>query len=231
MPDKAKVMSRAAITILVVDDDCSVRTTWAQIFTQIGHEVRSASDGFSALREIRNELPSILLSDLDMPGMSGFELLSVVRRRFPKVQVIAMSGAYMGDDASGRIAADAFYQKGTGIGRLLRIVGGMSRPERQPVLRHPDALTPIWIPGNGHGPSGMPYVTIACPECLRAFTQVIGAASAVMQEAICTSCSSSIRYAVVQPTNAAFGNHVPSEVRREVSAPQVDQRVVGCVTQ
>ncbi len=131
MPNRANAMSRAAIKILIVDNECSVRTTWAQILTQIGYQVRSASDGFSALREMRQRLPNILLSDLNMPGMSGFELLSVVRRRFPQVQAIAMSGAYMGDGASGGIAADAFYQKGTGIGRLLQIVQAMSRPERR----------------------------------------------------------------------------------------------------
>ena len=54
-----------------------------------------AEDGFSALAEIRKEVPDILLSDLNMPRMSGFELLSVVRRRFPSIRTIAMSGAFM----------------------------------------------------------------------------------------------------------------------------------------
>ena len=52
------------------------------------------ADGLSALIEIREEVPDILLSDLNMPAMSGFELLSVVRRRFPAIYVIAMSGMF-----------------------------------------------------------------------------------------------------------------------------------------
>ena len=56
----------------------------SHVLTEIGYRVRSAEDGFSALREMRHEVPDILLSDLNMPGMSGFELLSVVRRRFPR---------------------------------------------------------------------------------------------------------------------------------------------------
>jgi CheY-like chemotaxis protein len=56
----------------------------AHIFTELEHSVRSAEDGFSALVEIRQEIPDIVLSDLNMPGMSGVEFLSVVRRRFPK---------------------------------------------------------------------------------------------------------------------------------------------------
>ncbi len=56
--------------------------------------------------------------------MSGFELLSVVRRRFPAIQVIAMSGAYSCDGVPPGVAADAFYQKGTHPGLLFRIVKG-----------------------------------------------------------------------------------------------------------
>ena len=60
--------------------------------------MRSAEDGLSALREIRQESPDILLTDLNMPGMSGFELLTEVRSLFPTISVIAMSGAFCGSD-------------------------------------------------------------------------------------------------------------------------------------
>ena len=80
--------------LLIVDDEPSIRYSLACVLTEIGYDVRSAEDGFSALLEIRNEVPEILLSDLNMPGMSGFELLSEVRRQFPAIQTIAMSGAF-----------------------------------------------------------------------------------------------------------------------------------------
>jgi hypothetical protein len=51
-------------------------------------------------------------ASLNMTEMSGFELLSVVRRRFPEIVAIAMSGAYLGTDVVPTIAADAFYAKG-----------------------------------------------------------------------------------------------------------------------
>ena len=62
--------------LLIVDDEPSIRMSMTHLFTELGCSVRSAEDGFSALRHIRSELPEIILSDLNMPGMSGFELLS-----------------------------------------------------------------------------------------------------------------------------------------------------------
>ena len=51
-----------------------------------------------------------------MPQMSGFEFLSVVRRRFPELLVVAMSGAYdSGDSVPGGVIADAFYAKASPI--------------------------------------------------------------------------------------------------------------------
>ena len=88
-------MPDTRLRLLVVDDEPSLRRSFSLVFHQLGYDVRSAEDGFSALSEMRKEIPDILLSDLNMPGMSGFELLSVVRRRFPAVPVIAMSGCIL----------------------------------------------------------------------------------------------------------------------------------------
>jgi CheY-like chemotaxis protein len=125
----------------------------SHIFAELGHSVRSAEDGFSALVEIRQEIPDVVLSDLNMPGMSGFEFLSVVRRRFPGIHVIAMGGAGCGDAVQPRVATDAFYEKATSLGSLLQIVEAVTHPER-PTVQHPRRLTPIWIQSKGHAPSG-----------------------------------------------------------------------------
>jgi CheY-like chemotaxis protein len=167
-------MPNAKVKLLIVDDEPSIRVSLSQIFIASGHSVRSAVDGFSALIEIRQEAPEILLSDLNMPGMSGFELLSVVRRRFPAIRVIAMSGSFSGDGVPPGVAADAFYEKGTGVGSLLQMVESMAQSERPPSFQHLSMLAPIWIPRNGHDSSGEAYVIITCPECLRMFPQVFG---------------------------------------------------------
>jgi CheY-like chemotaxis protein len=191
------------VKLLIVDDEWSIRMSFSQIFTEFGHSVRSAKDGFSALSEIRQETPDIILSDLNMPGMSGFELLSVVRRRFPKIHVIAMSGKFSGDGVPPGVAADAFYEKGTDLGSLLQIVEAMTCQERSPSLQQSNMLAPIWIPRNGHDPSGEAYVMITCPECLRTFPQVLDDAICDIHETGCVYCCSLVHYAIVQPANPA----------------------------
>ncbi|MGA9069710.1 MAG: response regulator, partial [Terracidiphilus sp.] len=68
-------MPSSKATMLIVDDEPSIRFSLSQSLAEMGYCARLATDGFSALREIRNRLPDFLLSDLNMPGMSGFELL------------------------------------------------------------------------------------------------------------------------------------------------------------
>lgn len=109
-------------TVLIVDDDRLLRTVLCDVFVESGYRARCAEDGFSALREIRQEVPDIVVSDLNMPGMSGLELLFVVRRRFPTIRVIAMSGAYSGNGVPPGVAADAFFEKGADLASLKRIV-------------------------------------------------------------------------------------------------------------
>jgi len=121
------------------------------------------------LEETRAEVPDILLSDLNMPGMSGFELLSVVRRRIPRIYVIATSGAFSGDVVPQGIAADASYEKATGLRRLFELLE-TAAVAGQHVRVGTSASTPIWISPSNHGASLDRQVFITCLECLRAFS-------------------------------------------------------------
>ncbi len=141
-------MSGRKASLLIVDDEHTVRSTLSLVLTEIGYSVRCAEDGFSALAEMQKEVPDILLSDLNMPGMTGFELLSVVRHRIPSVKTIAMSGAFSGDEVPSGVAADAFYQKGSSIDSLLRIVESLPPPDRISLnlpLPHPREVN--YMPG------------------------------------------------------------------------------------
>ncbi len=189
--------------LLVVDDEALVRTCLSEMLIEAGYTVRTASDGFSALGAIRDEMPDLILSDLNMPGMSGFEFLSVVRRRFPSIHVIAMSGGFSGAALPHGVAADAFYQKGTDPTFILRIVEDIARPGQSLVSRRTRLLAPIWIPSNGHNASGEMFVTITCPECLRAFPQILEQSAATNLETRCAWCRIPIHCAIVHSATAA----------------------------
>jgi CheY-like chemotaxis protein len=184
--------------VLVVDDKQLIRTSLSLLLSEEGYFVRGAEDGFSALRALREEVPEILLSDLNMPGMCGYELLRVVRRRFPSIQVIAMSGAFSGGKVPSGIAADAFYQKGSSMSALLRIVESLRLIERRDPLPVRIAA-PLLIRRNESNTFGAAHVTIACSECLRNFPQLLQGSAIRERTADCIYCGSSIRYSVVEP--------------------------------
>jgi CheY-like chemotaxis protein len=194
-------MAGTTVNLLVVDDDAALRMSLSHIFAAFGHRVRCAADGFSALSELRLEVPDIILSDLNMPGMSGFEFLSVVRRRFPSIKVIAMSSAFAIDDIPLGVAADAFYQKGSNLGHLLEMVEGMTTPEAPQSLKPAGTAAPIWVERTGHGFPGGANIMLTCPECLRAFPQLSLETPLPVHETNCIYCDSAFDYAVVQPTD------------------------------
>lgn len=189
-------MPEMSARILVVDDESSIRVCMGLVLTEAGYDVRSAAEGFSALREIRNEVPDILLTDLNMPGMSGFELLSVVWRRFPSIQRVAMSGVFPGVEIPSGVAADAFYQKGSsthGLLQTLRALPQHTRPAPLPCR----ASTILRIHRTEADSSPEACVTIACPECLRAFPQALRGMSGFMRETNCIHCGNSIQYTII----------------------------------
>ncbi|MGA2635130.1 MAG: response regulator [Terracidiphilus sp.] len=150
-------MPETKAKILIVDDEPSIRGAISAVLTEIGYGVRCAEDGHSALRELSREIPDIVLSDLHMPGMTGFELLSVLRRRFPEIHTIAMSGSFSGDEVPSGVAADAFYQKGSSTGCLLRIMDSLLKTERElPQKRGDRAVEHNTFQLNGAGREQLP---------------------------------------------------------------------------
>jgi CheY-like chemotaxis protein len=124
---------------LIVDDKEWLRIAISVVLEEFGYSVRCAEDGRSALREIHRQIPDILLSDLTMPGMSGFELLINVRRLFPAIKVIAMSGSFGGLEVPPGILADAFYPKGASVSTLLQILRALPRMKHR-VVESPATL-------------------------------------------------------------------------------------------
>lgn len=151
--------------ILVVDDNELLSGSLSQILSERGFVVRTASDGFEALASMRIEMPDVVISDLHMPGMSGFELLSVIRVRFPKVLAVAMSGAYPGSSVPPGIPADAYYAKGGGsVKHLLDLLNDLLGGEKWLGAR---SEAPMWIQWLPKYQKVDQTVHVVCAQCLR----------------------------------------------------------------
>ena len=80
------------MNILLVDDDEMVLLTVGDFLTRRGHALRTAADGSEALRLMDGDPPDLVISDIQMPGMDGIAFLRAVRRRFPDLPVILVTG-------------------------------------------------------------------------------------------------------------------------------------------
>jgi CheY-like chemotaxis protein len=180
--------------MLVVDDDPAIRDILSVVLTEIGYEVRAVEDGFAALIEIRKNAPDILLSDLNMPGMSGFELLCVVRHQFPVIHTVAMSSMFSSSEVPSGIAADAFYQKGTGVNSLLRLLQTLPRHDRVSA-DHTTVLQPLFPLRDDYVDLGDLHEMISYAECLRMVSMVQSQTISQMREVVCPQCSGLIQAA------------------------------------
>jgi len=78
--------------ILVVDDVDTIARVYARFLEREGYEVRIAFDGEQALEEWEKFHPDVVISDIRMPGMTGFELANTIRKKAPKQKIILMTG-------------------------------------------------------------------------------------------------------------------------------------------
>ena len=207
-------VSRAACTaqfsrrILVVDDDEPVLVATAGVLCDEGYEVRTAKDGFAALGALRGGMPDILISDLIMPRMSGYELLAVVRKRFPAIGVIARSADF--PTTLDSVAADRFLGKSEGatseLVRTVRELLLVCPPRSQPAREN---SSPASVPRSSTG-----YATLSCPMCLRTTSVPTRDSSLeIVLKHVCCHCGTEVSYRCetdVQIVEAAAQKWFPS---------------------
>lgn len=116
--------------VLVVEDDAALRETVAEILADAGYEVSSAGNGVEALASADVERPDLILLDLMMPTMNGWQFRAAQRQRpaLAQVPVIVLSACtdLEGEPSLGDVAA--LFAKPLDIGELLagirRYAGG-----------------------------------------------------------------------------------------------------------
>jgi CheY-like chemotaxis protein len=108
--------------VLVVEDQPDIAQTWVWLLQGLGHEVETACDGPTALRAAEVRHPDVVLLDLGLPGMSGYEVAAQLRqiKASPRPVLIAVTG--FGEDAhrlrSYEVGVDLHLVKPVNTGEL-----------------------------------------------------------------------------------------------------------------
>jgi DNA-binding response OmpR family regulator len=126
--------------ILVVDDAPPMLELLCRALSEAGYSIRSAASGEEALRKIRRSAPDLIILDLVLPGMTGFNVFEELRSdsataSIPIIMITGAPGAFprlVGQE----MGADAFFNKPFQVSELISRVGDLlnHRPLRQPEL-------------------------------------------------------------------------------------------------
>ncbi len=95
--------------VLVIDDDEQIRTLLKHMLVGAGHQVEEAVDGAEGLRLFGKRPPDLVLTDINMPGLDGHDVITAIRELHAYVPIIAVSGG-------GAIAADELLLKASALG-------------------------------------------------------------------------------------------------------------------
>lgn len=180
--------------VLLVDDDDLSRKLISGHLLPAGYVVKTAVDGLDAIGKLRAGLPDLIISDLNMPRMSGLEFLAVVRKRFPQIPVILISGVDA-DELPAGVSKDAYCPKNAHLyEQLLETISDLSK---QPTQR--TAPPPIDNETEQASWDGSGRYIIVCKDCLRNFSiaSVIHIEGA-KEWTVCVHCGKLVQFLVTE---------------------------------
>lgn len=112
--------------ILVAEDEPLVRMVAVEVLRDSGYEVLEAGDGLEALEILRESAADLLVTDIQMPRMNGYQLVEVAMTRWPKMKILLVTG-YARDSVPAAVANAALptVHKPFDIDRLPGLVAGL----------------------------------------------------------------------------------------------------------
>lgn len=99
--------------ILVIDDDPSLRRTMRKVLERAGHDVVEAENGATGMSLVRDSPPDLVVTDLLMPEKEGIETIQEIRAEFPKLPIVAVSGAGSAEEGGPLLDAQLFGAEAT----------------------------------------------------------------------------------------------------------------------
>jgi CheY-like chemotaxis protein len=123
--------------ILVIDDEAAIRQMIRRILERAGYSVIEAPGGRAGIKLLRNQPVDLVMTDIIMPDMEGIETILQIRRDFPAIRILAMSGGgaakvssvYL--DAALKLGADAILPKPFRASALCDLVNQLLAPQQQ----------------------------------------------------------------------------------------------------
>lgn len=124
--------------VLVVDDEAGVRDLLGDALRVAGYNVSSAPDGMSALTSLRSAPVDLLIIDINMPVLDGFELLEQLRKKGDHTPALMLSARGERTDITRglRLGADDYVTKPFGLEELLLRVGAILRRTKAAVIEN-----------------------------------------------------------------------------------------------
>ncbi len=114
-------------SIVIIDDDAAFRPMLAQMLGRLGHEVFAAENGHAGLKFVRARVPDLVITDMVMPEKEGVETIIELRRSYPALKIIAISGG-------GRINSADYLSLATKFGVAGTLAKPFGRDELKAVL-------------------------------------------------------------------------------------------------
>jgi CheY-like chemotaxis protein len=110
--------------ILVVDDDASLRDLLRLHLSAAGYEVDVAADGIAAGYKVLKSPPDLIITDVNMPHMDGFEFVAALKadKSLPPIPVIFLTSLEEGDQRGRELGAVGYVTKPIRADRLLALV-------------------------------------------------------------------------------------------------------------
>ena len=114
-------------TILIIEDEEQQRTNLQGVLERAGYTVLAAPDGASGIEVARTSSPDLIICDIDMPGLNGFQTLKVLKEddRTKGLPFVFLTGS--SDAMAGRLGrklgAEEFIEKPFSFSKLLAVVG------------------------------------------------------------------------------------------------------------
>lgn len=135
MEDAMMDCGSASRRLLVIDDDPACRITFGCLLRKLGHTVDEAESGSAGLAMLRQKPVDLVMTDLMMPGLTGWDVARHVKAIHPRLPVVLVTGCAhtIPSDQPERMCVDAILAKPCGVAEMQRVIGGLTHDLADPV--------------------------------------------------------------------------------------------------